>query len=432
MSSMSGSRWAATAPGGGDVAYRMQSLTYKPIELGLDEGVPLLTLVRLFVWAFLASLAVSVFFGVLFLIAYLASDPNPFTGQTPGGSILIVGYVLSFIAFWVVLLGARIDEPIAEWKTLLEDKFAAADSAYAAIYGSFGRHSTPVSAGAVRVRSDLLAPETVNNRLMITERSYTVYVSVFPYGTSLYIGWTMWRSRRGAVVLGHYVKDLVGGLVGRAGSINQMLRTERVRAMREAVHAAVREGAEVAMQGVEVPIATTFGYDLPVQDLRGGQPDRPGPAPVPAGPPSFPTGPSSFTPGPPPSTPGPSSFTPSPSPFAPAPSSFAPAPSSFAPAPSSFAPDPAPAQPGPAPAQPGPAPTQPGPAPAQPGPAPTQPDPAPSQPGPAMAQPDPAPAQPGPAAAQPDPAAAKAGPAPTQPHPAPATSAPPAGEDADT
>jgi hypothetical protein len=80
----------------------------------------------------------------------------------------------------------------------------------------------------------------------------------------------MWRSRRGAILIGHFIKDLFGGMLGRTGSLNQMLRTEWVRAMREAVHATVREGAEVAMQGVVVPMAATFGQEVPVQDLRGG------------------------------------------------------------------------------------------------------------------------------------------------------------------
>jgi uncharacterized protein YbjQ (UPF0145 family) len=265
-----GRRWAAAGPGGGDVAYRMQSLGYRPVEIALDESVSIWTLFRLWLWAILAWFAVLVFFGVIFVIVYFSSDPDPFSGNTPGAGIWIAGNVFSFVAFWVVLLASRIDEPIGEWKTLVEDKFAAADSAYATIYGSLGRRSIPVQANAMRVRSDILSPEVVNNRLLITERSYTVYVSVFGYGTSLYIGWSMWRSRRGATLIGHFIKDMIGGIIGRAGSINQLLRTERVRAMREAVHSAVREGADVAIQGIEVPIAATFGGDVPVQDLRAG------------------------------------------------------------------------------------------------------------------------------------------------------------------
>jgi hypothetical protein len=269
---------------GGDVAYRMQTLRYRPVEIGLDEGVPLATLVRLFVWAFVASFLVSVVFFVLFAVVYLFSDTGSLDTDVPGSGLLLIGSVLSFVAFWLVLLGARVDEPIAEWKTLIEDRFAAADSTYAAIYGTLRGRGIPVDASAERVRSDVLGREVVNNRLVITERAYTVFVTVFPYGTSLYTGWTMWRRRRGATILGHFLKDLAGGFAGRAGAINQMLRTERVRAMREAVHAAVREGAEAAVQGADVPLAAAFGQDLPVHDLSIPAGDAPTPPPAPSGP----------------------------------------------------------------------------------------------------------------------------------------------------
>jgi uncharacterized protein YbjQ (UPF0145 family) len=271
---------------GGDIAYRMQTLRYRPVEIGLDEGVPLTTLVRLFVWAFVASFLVSVVFFVLFAIVYAFSDTGPFDTGLPGSGLLLAGSVLSFVTFWLVLLGARVDEPIAEWKTLIEDRFAAADSTYAAIYGTLRGRGIPVEAFAERVRSDVLGREVVNNRLVITERSYTVFVTVFPYGTSLYTGWTMWRRRRGVTILGHFLKDLVGGFAGRAGAVNQMLRTERVRAMREAVHAAVREGAEAAVQGVDVPLTAAFGQELPVYDLSApaGQPPMPAGPPAPSGP----------------------------------------------------------------------------------------------------------------------------------------------------
>jgi uncharacterized protein YbjQ (UPF0145 family) len=275
-----------------DSAYRMQTLRYRPVEIGLDEGVPLTTLVRLFVWAFVASFLVSVVFFVLFAIVYTFSDAGPFDTGLPGSGLLLTGSVLSFVAFWLVLLGARIDEPIAEWKTLIEDRFAAADSTYAAVYGTLRGRGIPVEAFAERVRSDVLGREVVNNRLVITERSYTVFVTVFPYGTSLYTGWTMWRRRRGATILGHFLKDLAGGFAGRAGAVNQMLRTERVRAMREAVHAAVREGAEAAVQGVDVPLTAAFGQELPVYDLSAPAGGAPAPAGSPA--PSGPGGPGSW------------------------------------------------------------------------------------------------------------------------------------------
>ncbi|MFG3430336.1 hypothetical protein [Streptomyces californicus] len=248
-------------------------MTYDAVELSFDESVTFKTVLQLWLQAFLVSLFVFFVFGLL---------PAIFSGEGPFESSMAAGWILSMIAFWAVLLAARITEPVSEWKTLLEDKHAASPSAYAAIYGALNRRRIPVAAVPTRIRSDLL-PEVVNNRLVITSGRYAAYVTVFGYGTSLYVGWTMWRSRSGAVIVGHFLKDVLGGMFGRTGTVNQMLRTERPRAMREAVHSAAREGVEVAIQGIDVPIASTFGQELPIR--AGGAP----PATPPSGPPSPPT-----------------------------------------------------------------------------------------------------------------------------------------------
>ncbi|MEV4823237.1 adhesin [Micromonospora sp. NPDC049274] len=263
-------QWATAGPSSGDVAYRMQGLRYGGVELPLDESVPAMVIFRLWIGAAVSAFAVWMLFAFLGIMVAIGSESSSLSGDSAASGLFYLASILSFAVFWVVLLASKVDEPIAEWKTLVEDRYQAADSAYAAIYGTLRHRGFPLHANAVRIRSDLLAPETVNNRLLIQHRNYSIYVSVFPYGSSLYLGWMMWRSRRGGALIGHFVKDLIGGMLGRTGSINQMLRTEWVRAMREAVHAAVREGAEVAMQGAVVPLAATFGQEIPVQDLRAG------------------------------------------------------------------------------------------------------------------------------------------------------------------
>lgn len=279
--------WAAAGPGGGDTAYRTQSLKYTPIELSLDESVPFQVLFRLWLSAVVVSWIVFMIFVLLWLFTGGAksSSTDAFGNSNgPNIALLSVGALISFIMFWVVLLFSRIPEPIAEWKVLLEGKSAAAESAYAAIYGSLARRRIPVNAVPARVRSDVLTPEIVNNRLIISERGYVAYATVFAYGTSLYVGWTMWRNRMGAQLIWTFIKDMIGGMFGRSSVINQMLRTEKVRAMREAVHSAVREGVEVAIQGVEVSIVSTFGYEIPIQDLTVPTPSPSAPTPQPPAP----------------------------------------------------------------------------------------------------------------------------------------------------
>lgn len=258
-----GRGWAGSGPGGGNVAYRNQGLQFRPVEVNLDESVSFGTLFQLALRAFIASVIVWFFFAIIALLMLIAGS------ETGPAATMTLGSLISAGIFWAVLLFSQMQEPISEWRTLIEDKSRAASSAYAVIYGALGRRQVPVHSAALRIRSDILTQEIVNNRLTISDREYVAYVSVFEYGTSLYVGWSMFRARRGTALIGRFIKDILGGFLGRTGLISQMLRTERARAMREAVHSAVREGVDVAIEGIEVPIAATFGHDVEIQSLTG-------------------------------------------------------------------------------------------------------------------------------------------------------------------
>src|SRR4051812_35591691 len=127
---------SALGPGNGDVAYRMQSLRHTPAEPGPDDSVPAGTLLRLWLSAAVPALIVWAAFAFLALFVFAVSEPNAFGDGTPGDEVLAVGSLLSFGIFWLVLLSARIDEPLGEWKTLIEQRWQSADSAYAAIYAT--------------------------------------------------------------------------------------------------------------------------------------------------------------------------------------------------------------------------------------------------------------------------------------------------------
>ncbi|GLW29047.1 hypothetical protein Areg01_19870 [Actinoplanes regularis] len=266
ISNPMGDRWSSNGPADEDIAYRTQNLRFTRMETALDESVPFRAMFQLWLYAVLASMLVYAVFFVLSIFTLLGSASagtgafSIFSGLFGFGTVVAVG------VFWAVLLFVKIQEPVAEWKTLIEGKANAAESSYAAIYRSLARRRIPVGVSARRIRSDVMA-EAVNNRLIITERSYVAYVSVFAFGTSLYVGWTMWRDRRGYSLIGQFLKDLLGKMLGRTGIINQMLRTERVRATREAVHSAVREGVDAAVEDLQLPITTTFGYDIPIESM---------------------------------------------------------------------------------------------------------------------------------------------------------------------
>ena len=77
----------------------------------------------------------------------------------------------------------------------------------------------------------------VKHTIVLSENEYQAYVTVFPYGTSLYVGWQMWRRRSGP----RLVKRALVDRVTAVNLVTTMLRTDRARAVREAVHLACRE-----------------------------------------------------------------------------------------------------------------------------------------------------------------------------------------------
>jgi hypothetical protein len=278
--------------GGGNDAYLDKTLRYRDIELSLDESVSWRVLGHLWLRAFIASALVWSVFFVISIIVGLGSlggsDPNAaYNGGSTGaslsgglgafGGLLSVGGLIAFVVFWVVLLLSKLPEPIAEWRVLLADHATKADAVYSQISGTLRNRQLPVSGRLRRIRVGF-GPANISNRLVLAERSYTAYVSVFPYGTSLYLGWMVWRSRRGTTLVRQFVVDLFQGMAGRRDPERLMLRTERARAMREAVHAACREGLVVAVEDRDVPLAFGFPEGLPpVED------DQYGSAPIPAG-----------------------------------------------------------------------------------------------------------------------------------------------------
>jgi hypothetical protein len=251
---------AAAAPlpgwrgGDGNAAYLDKTLLHIPMETYFDESVDWRTIVRL--W-FRSAVCAFTFFLIMVIIS-LSSTPD----------VLGIGALVTFVIFWLVFLVSRLDEPIGEWRVVLEDRAAAAPAVYSAIRGKLAERRMPIrSSEARRTR----VPEgTVTNHLILIDGHYQVFVSVFAYGSSLYLGWMMWRSRRGILLVGRFIYDLLAGLAGRLDAIDLMLRTERPRAMREVVHALSREGLHVAVERIAVPDSYGFPEGLPpIEPLPG-------------------------------------------------------------------------------------------------------------------------------------------------------------------
>ncbi|MFC5803938.1 hypothetical protein [Streptomyces formicae] len=228
--------------GDGNAAYLDKTLRHQAIELALNESVSAKTIFFLWLRAAMASFvvfAIPCFIGVISLIS-AAAEESDYYGESSdgsaGGGWITFGFMASFVVFWIVLLMTRLPEPVGEWRVLLADRTDRVHSVYSTIAQTLSARRYPI------------APAAHGTRITLNDPPYTAYVSVFNYGTSLYLGWMMWRSRRGTDLMGQFITDFFRGLRGENGIEHQLLRSEGARAMREAVHLACREGLMVALE----------------------------------------------------------------------------------------------------------------------------------------------------------------------------------------
>ncbi|WP_406095217.1 hypothetical protein [Streptomyces sp. NBC_01013] len=240
--------------GDGDAAYSDAMLLHREAEVSFDDTVNWKVLLAVWLRAAAVASAVLLLFGFVGLIA-LAGDPGS------GLGIMGVGMQIAMIAFVAVFLASRTAEPVGEWRILLADRGRHAESAYAEIARAARERRLPVVPVFRRIRTGGEHPR-VTHRMVLRDGSYVAYLSVFAYGTGLYVGWVMRRDRRGTELVGQFVSDFVRGF-GGTDTEKAVMRTEPPRAMREALHAAALEGVRVAVDGRTVAPGAAFPHGLP-------------------------------------------------------------------------------------------------------------------------------------------------------------------------
>ncbi|ALG08382.1 hypothetical protein [Kibdelosporangium phytohabitans] len=259
----------------GDALYLEKTLRHTPTDLLLDESSGRND-VRA-VWRSSSRLAIGTF--LLFTVIWIIN--GGLIGTTSRSSsddedvLLIMGIVFGVIAFivrWALFLGSEKQEAISEWSTLLAGRAAAADSVYSHIVGRLREREFPIRSFAGRRHNTL---GVTGNRLVLVEGHHYVYVSVFRYGTSLYLGWTMWRVRKGSTLL---TQNFYGSSQGTGPDpIGRILNLEQLKAMREAVHSICREALHTAVQNVNVPEDYGFPSGMPpIENLPYGTAPQPG------------------------------------------------------------------------------------------------------------------------------------------------------------
>jgi hypothetical protein len=227
--------------------YHDQTRRHGPPDVLVDDVVTYRMLSPHLMRAGLFLVTPTVLLLIWLLLGYLASMSSPSSSAdaitTLIGIVVVVLYLAGVAAFF-----APAKEPIAEYARLLEGRAGAAPTAY-----DWVRRAAEARHAPAELRPSTVAGVPV---LVFAQRSERAMLLVQPYGEDLYVGWTMWRSRSSATLLGHFLRDTFGRFAA-APRFSSELRAAATRALRESVHSLSREGVTAALAGPAPSVAST-------------------------------------------------------------------------------------------------------------------------------------------------------------------------------
>lgn len=264
--------WARTIRDAHD-GYHAQTRTHRDPDVLVDDIVTWRMLSPHLIRALLFLVAPTVLLLIWLLLDYLASTSSPsITGRLIMNVLAAVTAVLYLAGLASFFAPAK--EPIAEFSQLLEGRAGAARGAYQWVSRAAQARRTPAE----------VEPSTVAGVpvLVFRQRSERAMLLVQPYGSDLYVGWTMWRSRSTATLFAHFLRDTFGRFAPLP-VFSAELRAASTRAMRESVHSLAREGVAAAAHVDQARAGRATGYDAgharPEDEHRGyddgyGVPDR--------------------------------------------------------------------------------------------------------------------------------------------------------------
>lgn len=193
----------------------------------------------------------------LFLVVVGGSSSN--TGVIVVG---VIGLLIACPGLWIYFWFHRIPAVKSEWKLLVDDKASAADQVFSHIVWAFKRRQSPVKTKIQRLPQ---AGGAKRDYLVVKDGIFVAFISAFPYGDDLFIGWALYWNLSPVRWTLMYLKRLIRIYTLRETHLTAMHRYDRAKAMREAVHSAAREGVDAATGAVAFQSAGTIGSDIEVE-----------------------------------------------------------------------------------------------------------------------------------------------------------------------
>lgn len=175
-------------------------------------------------------------------------------------------YLLLGFAWWAVMGSVfwfgKLPAQLSEWKFSVDGKGPAVTAVFDHIAWAFRRRGTPHV--TVQLRRFPLPGQAPRDLLEVRQGIFYGLVSCLPYGQDLYVGWSFWLYLSPFQLLLLGLRALVWELRFRGHAIYVGLQFDTARALREALHSAVREGVDMAAGAVAPQGSGTIGSSVPV------------------------------------------------------------------------------------------------------------------------------------------------------------------------
>ena len=172
--------------------------------------------------------------------------------------LYFVGGALTAIVLVLLFLLLKIPIQISEWAVSVDGKGAAAATAFEYVGRSLQRRQIPLQSLRVQ-RLQLPGGEGRRDYLELRRNIFYGYVSCFPFGNDLYVGWTFWIQLSPLKWYGMILVRIWETVTHKTSDLYMALRYESAKAMRDALHAATREGVDAAVQNLGVQRPAIIG-----------------------------------------------------------------------------------------------------------------------------------------------------------------------------
>jgi hypothetical protein len=181
-------------------------------------------------------------------------------------SLGTVVFVLAAVAWSIAMACAfwlhKLPGQLSEWKFAVDDKGQAAPIALDHVAWAFTRRNTPVD--YCRVRRFPVMGQGSRDVLEVRQGIFYGLISCLASGNDLYIGWTFWLYLSPARWLLIHLRRFLWECRFQGHAIYVSLQFDRAKALREALHSAVREGVDVAAGQLPAQGHGTVGALVPV------------------------------------------------------------------------------------------------------------------------------------------------------------------------